>query len=522
MSAFDKLNDVGMPKLATQLKLTQGRMRSYGPCPICKAEKRGADDKRLPIGITPNEKGWQCHKCKTTGNLTDILCYVLVGCRYSDTDSHQKGIVLNWLKEFGYAKEDFKPEKKILSLDVKLNKKDKIVPVDMTSDFRWGEDLWKRYKQNLNENEGQKALSYLKNQRCLSPEVIDLHDLGCMVDSKNQPWVVIPLKDNDGEVINMKFRSVPPQKKKYRNCAGRPLPLFGSNLLTSNKEEFVIVVEGELDVIAMSDYGYKTNCVSSPAGASAKWKDDWLNVLEPYKGFYLWYDNDHVGDSGADDLAKKLGTYRCFRIKTPLKDAGECLQKGMNQQQIKDVISKKVSSYINTTFKRVCDYRDDIEQLILNPVSLRGLSTGSNKLDPLVGGLRAGLWVVSGDTGHGKTTFLTWMLWEQALRHVPVMITSFEQRPIGTVQKLLRSQIGNDFTKVSAERRKEALNILGTLPIHILDHYGELETEKVIEAIRFCVRRHDVKVALVDHLGFLARANEIRDERQSIEYVIRE
>ena len=125
MSAFDKLNDVGMPKLATQLKLTQGRMRSYGPCPICKAEKRGADDKRLPIGITPNEKGWQCHKCKTTGNLTDILCYVLVGCRYSDTDSHQKGIVLNWLKEFGYAKEDFKPEKKILSLDVKLNKKDK-------------------------------------------------------------------------------------------------------------------------------------------------------------------------------------------------------------------------------------------------------------------------------------------------------------------------------------------------------------------------------------------------------------
>ena len=55
-----------------------------------------------------------------------------------------------------------------------------------------------------------------------------------------------------------------------------------------------------------------------------------------------------------------------------------------------------------------------------------------------------------------------------------------------------------------------------------MDHYGELETEKVIEAIRFCVRRHDVKVALVDHLGFLARANEIRDERQSIEYVIRE
>ena len=101
------------------------------------------------------------------------------------------------------------------------------------------------------------------------------------------------------------------------------------------------------------------------------------------------------------------------------------------------------------------------------------------------------------------------------------MLTSFEQRPIGTVQKLLRSELGGDFTKFTPEQRKDALDDIGKLPLHIYDHYGEISFDNIVSSLRFAVRRHGVKVALVDHLGFLTQPDSKQDERILIEKVVR-
>ena len=167
------------------------------------------------------------------------------------------------------------------------------------------------------------------------------------------------------------------------------------------------------------------------------------------------------------------------------------------------------------------DYEADIERLIQSPEDLVGRAIGSEKLDKVLGGMRPGLWVLTGETGHGKTTFGTWLCREQAMYGVPVMVTSFEQRPIGTVQKLLRGQMGGDFMKYSSEERRQALYELGQLPIYIMDHYGESTRAQVMDAIRYSVRRHNVRVVLVDHLGFLTRGSGDK-ERQAIEEVVRE
>ena len=154
-------------------------------------------------------------------------------------------------------------------------------------------------------------------------------------------------------------------------------------------------------------------------------------------------------------------------------------------------------------FKRVSAYGEGIERLINHPEELMGRSTGSAKMDQCLGGLRPGLMIVSGDTGHGKTTWATWLLWLQARAGTPVLLTSFEQRPIGTVQKLLRMQLGGDFTQVQAGQRAQALEELGDLPIHMLDHYGNMKPEALMQALRYAVRRLGVQVLLLDHLGFL-------------------
>ncbi len=142
-------------------------------------------------------------------------------------------------------------------------------------------------------------------------------------------------------------------------------------------------------------------------------------------------------------------------------------------------------------------------------------------MDRCIGGIRSGLWVVTGDTGHGKTSFLTWLLYAQAKAGVPVMVTSFEQRPIGTMQKLIRMELGRDFTTCTPEERKWAAHKLGKLPLQILDHYGELNSDDVVATIRCSVRRHKTKIALVDHLGFLAGADGGADERHVLEGIVR-
>ena len=162
--------------------------------------------------------------------------------------------------------------------------------------------------------------------------------------------------------------------------------LYGAESLTE-KDQQVLIVEGELDVLALRTYGYNCNVVSGTSGATANWPEEWLDQLEDFQQFLLWYDGDQAGDDGSYKLAKKLGLYRCFRIRTNLcNDVGEALQKGISGDEV-DAILDQPESFLKTNLKKVDQFADEIENLIKNPHSLIGMSTGSNKLDQVLGGI---------------------------------------------------------------------------------------------------------------------------------------
>jgi len=521
MSAFDNVNNAGVDKVAAKIGLKKGRMNSWGPCPACSEKKRGKGDNRMAVGVTPNGGGWHCHICKTSGSTVDLISVHLCGIRYRECSETNKSIVLNWLIDKGYGDDKNPKVQSFASLSGK-KKKSTASAKNISSVFRWEDGIVKKYKDTLHSDKGGKVMHYLLNVRCFDKEVIKEAELGCMIQHKTDTvvyWLVIPLKDKYGKIVNLRFRTVPPTPKTFRVCPSRPMPLYGAHTLSS-KDDFVVVTEGELDVLALNSYGYQNNVVSGTTGAATNWKEEWLNILEPYKGFYLWYDSDAAGEDGAKKLAEKLGKYRCFRVKSKEKDVGEILQAQKPAEYVSRVFDQ-VEEYVENNLNKADSYSAEIEQLIKNPHVLRGISTGSHKLDTVLGGIRPGLWVVTGDTGHGKTTWVTWLLWEQALRNTPVMVTSFEQRPIGTVQKLLRAQIGGDFTKINEAERQKALIELGDLPMYILDHYGELSSDKIIETIRFAKRRYGIKIAMVDHLGFLTGTEQNENERIVIQNIVR-
>ena len=521
------------------LGLSTGRLASFGPCPGCGESQRGSDDRRGPCGMTSDRRGWTCHRCGIKGDAVDLVAWKQVGAPSSDLNPDQWVTVREWCVGQSLASEQDRTDTpRVRHVDVLLGRQTRQrtrqgtdggqgapdtsegsheSPGTSGGPFRWTPELAHECAERIWTDEGGPVLRYLIDERGFTEDTIREWDLGA-VRIGDDWWLTIPLRDESERVVNVRFRSVPPARKSYRVCPGRPLPLFGSHRLGNDLGGQVIVTEGELDVIALGQYGFTVSVVSGTAGAGT-WKDPWLDALEPYGGFILCYDNDEAGEKGAAKFAEKMGIDRCSRAILPRKDAGQCLTDGVPGESIHRVIDRAQPMF-GVQFRSVDSYGEDIENLLNSPEELMGRTTGSPKLDRCLGGIRPGLMVVSGDTGHGKTTWATWLLWKQAVQGTPVMVTSFEQRPVGTVQKLLRMGLGGDFTQVTREERQDALHELGGLPIHILDHYGQMPPEDLMKAVRYAVRRMEVKVILVDHLGFLLDS-DAQDKVSQIEGVIR-
>ena len=526
--------DVGV---AFGLKKTRGN--ALAPCPACSATQRGSSDRRGPVGLRTDGQGWRCFKCEVGGDGADLAAWAAKGKSMRQMNKEEMSGMRNLIAKAGFCSKKDGSMRITAAVPIAQKKKqpEQRVPAGVGSALRWRDDLVDTCAQTLWDESGAAALAYLQG-RGFNEAALKHWKIGCLNVQSNgkvvDRYVVIPVLDRDGVPVNARFRSVPGKclrcggsgcsrckdgevKKIYLRSPGRPTTLFGVQSLAENFDNDVLICEGELDVIAMWQYGYDENVVSGTAGAGT-WAEEWLDLLEPYKHFILSYDSDEAGDKGAKSVADKLGKDRCSRARLPRNDAAQCLTDAIGADRIFDCLENS-QPLLEATLVKVDAYAGEIEDLINNPDQLRGLTTGSTVLDEALGGWRPGLVIVTGDTAAGKTSWTTWAALEQARRGVPVLLTSFEQRPIGTVQKLLRSEVGCDFTHVSAQERAVAMQQLGKLPIFMVDHYGHLASQELEDIISYSVRRRDVRVAVVDHLGFMVDGAE--DERRAIEAVVR-
>lgn len=384
------------------------------------------------------------------------------------------------------------------------------------------------------------AMAYLVEHRKLAEDSVREFGIGLYVNPEGKPlltdgrpWLTIPLRDETGAVVNMKFRSVPVvgscehckdplgcrKCKRYRHCAGRPLPLFGSHTLRElGSDDVVHVVEGELDVVAAHTYGWPVGWVSGTAGAGT-WLDEWLDLLEEFQAFVGAMDDDEQGSKGWAKFVELMGKDRCAQVRLPHNDLGACLQQGVSAREIREAV-ERAEPMVGVQIKSVDEYADAIEELILNPEVMRGVTTGSGYLDRLLGGIRPELIVVSGETGEGKTTFTTWLAWQLAHFGHRVAIAPLEQSPLGDVQKLLRMELGGDFTLFTPEQRRAAYDRFSSLPLRILDYDGHMSLETCVEIIRYCRRRQGIRFFVVDHLHFVVDPS-IEDKTGAVEDAVR-
>ena len=77
---FAEVKAHGVVAVGRALGLRLIRGRSLSPCPGCGAEQRGysTPDQRGPIGTTPDNGGWACHRCDLRGDAVNLAALIVV------------------------------------------------------------------------------------------------------------------------------------------------------------------------------------------------------------------------------------------------------------------------------------------------------------------------------------------------------------------------------------------------------------------------------------------------------------
>lgn len=189
-----------------------------------------------------------------------------------------------------------------------------------------------KYHEELYRPKGQKALQYLYS-RTFTDEAIKHFRLG--IDNKfGKVWLTIPYL-RDGIPVNVKYRN---RDKDMRRWPDAESILFNQDCLKTLDSKEVILVEGELDVVALYSQGYR-NVVSSTTGANS-FKSEWIDLLREITKIFIVYDSDEVGQAAARKLAIELGVERCRNILLPVKDANDFFMAGNKRADFQTLIER--------------------------------------------------------------------------------------------------------------------------------------------------------------------------------------
>lgn len=203
----------------------------------------------------------------------------------------------------------------------------------------------------------------------------------------------------EAKLVNKKYRS---GAKKFTQEAGAEVIMYNINACIGN--DTVYVVEGEMDVLAMVEAGYR-NTISVPNGANDN-DDYWINsepFLKDIKWFIIGSDGDEKGLKLREAMAQRLGRYRCKYIEWNGKDANDDLISGHIHESIKNQKSFKVSGVLTTE-----DLRDDLFKLYDEglPKTITPTQERWDEVSKIFSLMMGQLVTVTGIPSHGKSSVI--------------------------------------------------------------------------------------------------------------------
>tara|TARA_R110002020_G_scaffold202991_2_gene406301 strand:- start:4064 stop:5776 length:1713 start_codon:yes stop_codon:yes gene_type:complete len=207
------------------------------------------------------------------------------------------------------------------------------------------------------------------------------------------------------DLINIKYRD---GRKNFKLFKGAEKIFYNINSIVGY--DSCVIVEGEMDVLAMHEAGIK-NVISVPNGATLtsnnlEYLDNCIDYLDNKK-IILALDEDEPGQALKQEFIRRLGAESCFLIDLEgCKDANECLLK-CGSEKLKSIVDKAKPVPLEgvSTLK---DIEDELVDFVKNGFK-PGFQIGLENFDKIFSTYTGQFITVTGIPSSGKSDFVDQM-----------------------------------------------------------------------------------------------------------------
>lgn len=347
--------------------------------------------------------------------------------------------------------------------------------------------------------------------RCISKETLAANGICQGQFSKDKPSIKFPYI-KDGVVVNAKHRTTDKQFRQEKNAEQC---LYRFDAIATLDSERVIITEGEIDALSLFECGFY-DATSVPNGAPApnaknyarefSYLESAESVFAQKKQVILAVDNDAPGKTLEQELARRIGVEKCWRVEYPIgcKDINDVLRK-YGPLKVSQTIYAAKPYPVEGIFTPT-----DIKDLIFHlheHGSQCGTSTGWVKMDRFYTVKTGQLTIITGIPGSGKSNWLDALMVNLAKTNDwPCAVFSPENWPLqrhaqSIIEKWTHKTFmsGSEYTqKLSKTELKEAISQIADKFYFIMPEESCMTMESILEKLKVTIFRHGVKCIAID------------------------
>lgn len=304
----------------------------------------------------------------------------------------------------------------------------------------------------------------------------------------------------EGQLINTKFRDA---EKNFKMVKDAEKIFYNLDSIKGQKECYI--VEGEMDCLTMVQAGYK-NTVSVPNGATKgsvnlDYLDNSWKYFENVERVYLLTDHDEPGENLSNELARRIGVEKCFRVHIPFKDVNEQLC-AMGKVDVSDARPFPIRGIYS-----ISDHWQDFLNLLKNGFPKGWKPRGT--LGDMISFFPGYTTILTGIPGHGKSEVLDQMLIQMSIDYnLRGSYFTPENWPSELhILKIVEKVLGKSAFKATEKELIAAREFLSDKIYWIYPDEG-YNLEVILEKTRQAVLRHGINWYVIDPWNKLEHADD--------------
>lgn len=321
------------------------------------------------------------------------------------------------------------------------------------------------------------------------------------------------------ELVNTKFRG---ENKAFMLVKNAELIFYNLDSLKGKKE--VIIVEGEMDALALVEAGLDKNyaILSVPNGASKNrnnliYVNNCIKMFDDIEKFHFGLDCDSNGRKLMEELAERFGKDKCDHIEwKDQKDANDVLI-NYGIQGIIDCVTNRINFQLEGAFT-ISDFSYEIDDMYANGLD-RGVSLGIKDFHLRI--VPGYITIVTGISGHGKSEGVDEFCIRLTTRHGwPGAFYSPENKPTQLhYSKMARRLVGKAWDGDDRMTKKEEAEAREYLEkkIWFIKPEKDFSLESVLKSIRSLKKDYGIKYFVIDAWNKLThKSNDVAEIEKAL------